>query len=39
MNSESGFGTSGSPYEYVVNCKMSPQLKMKKLLMIGLYVL
>lgn len=39
MNTESGFGTSGSPYEYVVSPKMSPKLRMKKLLMIGLYIL
>ena len=39
MNSESGFGTSGYPYEYVVTPMMSRKLKMKKLLMIGLYVL
>lgn len=39
MNGENGFGTSGSPYEYVVSKKNSPQLKMKKMLMIGLYVL
>ena len=39
MYNESGFGKGGSPYEYVVTPKMTPVLRMKKLLMIGLYIL
>ena len=39
MYNESGFGTGGSPYEYVVTPKMTPALRMKKMLFIALYIL
>lgn len=39
MYNESGFGTGGSPYEYVVTPKMTPALRMKKLFFIALYIL
>ena len=39
MYNESGFGTGGSPYEYVVTPKMTPTLRMKKILFIALYIL
>ena len=38
MYNESGFGTGGSPYEYVVTPKMTPTLRMKKILFIALYI-
>lgn len=39
MYNESGFGTGGSPYEYVVTPKMTPALRLKKMLLIALYIL
>ena len=39
MNSESGFFTSGVPYEYTVAEKKTPQLLFKKITLIALYVL
>ena len=39
MYNESGYGTGGSPYEYVVTPKMTPTLRMKKILFIALYIL
>ena len=39
MYNESGFGTGGSPYEYVVTPKMNTALRMKKMLFIALYIL
>lgn len=38
MYNESGFGTGGSPYEYVVTPKMTAALRLKKILFILLYV-
>lgn len=39
MNNESGFGTSGAPYEYVVSEKMTAAVKRKKILFVALYIL
>ncbi len=39
MYNESGFGTGGSPYEYVVTPKMTPALRIKKLIFVALYIL
>lgn len=38
MYNESGFGTGGSPYEYVVTPKMTPASRLKKFLFILFYV-
>ena len=38
MYNESGFGRSSAPYEYVVTPKMTPALRMKKVLFIMIYV-
>lgn len=39
MDSNTSFGTMGSPYAYVVAEKMTSKLRMKKILFIALYVL
>ena len=39
MYNESGFGKGGAPYEYVVTPKMTPALRLKKILFIALYIL
>lgn len=39
MDSSTSFGTMGSPYSYVVSEKMTPKLRMKKILLIALYIL